>query len=142
MGAGFVMCWRKDVKWEINMSNDPREFMTVTSGEYALAIPDFVHQARSSYEFAADDSASTSTDSSIKESALFKKVVMKLPGSVRWLAGLVFERNVSRGRSFEFKPHYEVVLRNPKYIDQVQRKVLLCDVGSCYVVQANVGLGL
>lgn len=122
MGAGFVMCWRKDVKWEINMSNDPREFMTVTSGEYALAIPDFVHEARSSYEFAVDDSASTSTDSSIKNSALFKKVVMKLSGSVRWLAGLVFERNVSHGRSFEFKPHYEVVLRNPKYINEVQRK--------------------
>lgn len=130
------------MKWEINMSNDPREFMTVTSGEYALAIPDFVHEARSSYEFAVDDSASTSTDSSIKDSALFKKVVMKLSGSVRWLAGLVFERNVSHGRSFEFKPHYEVVLRNPKYINEVQRKVLLCNVSSCYAVPANIGVGL
>jgi hypothetical protein len=117
------MCWRRDVTWEINTKNDPREFMTVTSGEYALAIPDYSHEARSSYQFSANGAESPSTPSCAKDTALFKKVVMKLSGSVRWLAGLVFERNVDQGRSFDFKPHYEVVLRNPRYIDETWRKV-------------------
>ncbi|KAF4998591.1 hypothetical protein F66182_16302, partial [Fusarium sp. NRRL 66182] len=34
----------------------------------------------------------------------------------------VFERNADTGRSFDFKSHYDVVLRNPHYIDESQRK--------------------
>ncbi|KAL1965745.1 hypothetical protein VTN77DRAFT_5245 [Rasamsonia byssochlamydoides] len=120
-GAGFVMCWRKDVQWDIHTSDDPKEFMTVTSGEYVLAVPDYSHEARSSYEYAADDSKSFTTTSA-RNAAMFKKVVMKLSGSVRWLAGLVFERDVDHGRSSDFKPHYEVVLKNPQYIDESQMK--------------------
>lgn len=116
------MCWRKDVQWDIHTSDDPKEFMSVTSGEYVLAVPDYSNEARSSYEYANDDAKSTATNSA-RNAAMFKKVVMKLSGSVRWLAGLVFERDVDHGRSFNFKPHYEVVLKNPKYIDESQRKV-------------------
>ncbi|OAT06570.1 hypothetical protein BDBG_02757 [Blastomyces gilchristii SLH14081] len=114
-GAGFVMCWRKDVQWEIHTRDDPREFMAVTGGEYVLAIPDYSHQARHSYD-ATFDSDSTSLRSS-KDASLFKKVIMKLSGNVRWLSGLVFERNINASeRSFDFKPHYDVVLKNPRYI--------------------------
>ncbi|EEH04265.1 conserved hypothetical protein [Histoplasma capsulatum G186AR] len=114
-GAGFVMCWRKDVQLEIYTRDDPRELMAVTSGEYVLAIPDYSHHARHSYE-ATLDSRGTPLRSS-KDISLFKKVIMKLSGNVRWLSGLVFERNInSSERSFEFKPHYEVVLKNPRYI--------------------------
>ncbi|KAJ4855296.1 mitochondrial protein from FMP27 domain-containing protein [Trichoderma breve] len=89
-GAGFIMCWRNDIKWNINAEDNPKKFMTVDSGEYILAIPDYSMQ--------------------------FKKVVMKLSGRVQWLAGLVFERAIEDGRrSFDFKPHYEVVLKNPLF---------------------------
>lgn len=125
-GAGFVMCWRKDVKWEIHTSDDPRELMSVTSGEYVLAVPDYSHEARYTFESPLDDSESTSTDSDTKDTAMFKKVVTKLSGNVRWLAGLVFERDLDgTTRSSQFKPHYEVVLRNPKYIEQSELNVLL-----------------
>ncbi|KAK2781693.1 hypothetical protein FQN52_001368 [Onygenales sp. PD_12] len=121
-GAGFVMCFRKDVQWEIHTKDDPREFMAVTSGEYVLAIPDYSHHARHTYE-AAQDTDTSSSRTSMRDAAMFKKVVMKLSGSVRWLSGLVFERNVGfPQRSFEFKPHYDVVLKNPRYIDAEQRK--------------------
>jgi hypothetical protein len=91
--------------------------MTVDSGEYILAIPDFSHQARKSIEESGQDSGSVvSSSSSYKNGALFKKVIMKLSGNVRWLAGLVFERNVDgEQRSFDFRPHYEVTLRSPEY---------------------------
>ena len=90
--------------------------MTVDSGEYILAIPDFSHQARKSAEESSQDAESIASSSSYKNGALFKKVIMKLSGNVRWLAGLVFERNVDGGqRSFDFKPHYEVTLRTPEF---------------------------
>ncbi|KAL9111013.1 MAG: hypothetical protein Q9227_004446 [Pyrenula ochraceoflavens] len=122
-GAGFVMCWRNDVQWAIHTSNDPKKLMTVTSGEYVLAIPDYSHQARNQARELSQDDASTSTDNSQRNSAVFKKVIMKLSGNVRWLAGLVLERDLADGRrSFDFKPHYDVVLRNPKHIKNDELK--------------------
>lgn len=119
------MCWRKDVKLGIHTSDDPREFMSVSSGEYVLAIPDYSHEARYTFESPLDDSESSSTDSDTRNTALFKKVVTKLSGNVRWLAGLVFERDVDGTRSSDFRPHYDIVLRNPKYIDPSEANVLL-----------------
>ncbi|KAF7588595.1 hypothetical protein BBP40_005480 [Aspergillus hancockii] len=122
-GSGFVMCWRKDVKWEIHTIDDPQEFMSVTSGEYVLAIPDYSHEARFMAEATAQDLESTSS-SELKNAAHFKKVVMKLSGEVKLVAGLVFERNIDEAkRSFQFRPHYEVVLQNPKYVDPSEREV-------------------
>lgn len=113
-GAGFVMCWRHNVHWGIHENDDPRQFMTVNSGEYVLAIPDYSHQARESNSSMGRDMDSVASRSSTKNTALFKKVIMKLSGNVRWLAGLVLERNLDDGsRSSEFTPHYDVVLTTP-----------------------------
>ena len=115
-GAGFVMCFRRNVQWDIHQDDDPKKFMTVSSGEYVLAIPDYSSQAR---ELGRSDTGSTSDQSSSHQSrnnALFQKVIMKLSGDVRWLAGLVFERESGFGsRSFMFRPHYDVTLKTPKY---------------------------
>ena len=114
-GAGFVMCWRNNVRWGIHQSDDPKKFMTVDSDDYVLAIPDYSHQARESSTAFGQDDESSSTSSN-KNTTMFKKVIMKLSGNVRWLAGLVFERDLDQGgRSFHFKPHYEVTLRTPEH---------------------------
>lgn len=114
-GAGFLMCWRNDVRWSIWRENDHRKFMTVDSGDYILAIPDYSHQARGNDKSGRDDDSMASSDS-YKHGAVFKKVVMKLSGNVQWLAGLVFERDIGNGkRSFDFEPHYSVVLREPQF---------------------------
>ena len=108
------MCWRNNVHWGIHADDDPKKFMSVTSGEYVLAIPDYSHQARETSSGVGHDTDSVSSRSSNKDGSKFKKVVMKLSGNVRWLAGLVLERNVpGGGRSFEFAPHYDVVLTTP-----------------------------
>lgn len=113
-----MMCWRDNVHWAIHTTDDPREFMTVSSGEFVLAIPDFSHQARYSAEIMKDQDSVSSGDRQ-RNAAIFKKVVMKLSGNVQWLAGLVFERNSdSDSRCFDFKPHYNVVLRNPNCLDK------------------------
>jgi hypothetical protein len=115
-GAGFVMCWRKDVRWSINENDDPKKFMTVNSGEYVLAIPDFNSYARQALENDPSENTSIASTASYDQGGRFKKTVMKLSGKVQWLAGIVFERNISTsGRSFDFRPHYEVVLKNPAY---------------------------
>ncbi|EOO01598.1 hypothetical protein UCRPA7_2889 [Phaeoacremonium minimum UCRPA7] len=114
-GAGFLMCWRNDVRWNIHSDDDPKRFMTVDSGEYVLAIPDYSHHAREAARSSGEDDSLMSEDS-LKSGAAFKKVVMKLSGKVQWLAGLVFEQAISNGlRKFDFKPHYDVVLKAPNY---------------------------
>lgn len=114
-GAGFVMCWRNNVRWEIHRNDDPKKFMSVTSGEYILAIPDYSHEARSSKASSGHDSESLSSIGSSRTGAMFKKVIMKLSGNVQWLAGLVLERDTEGGgRSFAFTPHYDVVLTTPE----------------------------
>ncbi|KAL9078880.1 MAG: hypothetical protein Q9157_002216 [Trypethelium eluteriae] len=114
-GAGFVMCWRNDVRWSICEDPDPRKFMTVNSGDYILAVPDFSQYARHSRAIdEGENSSVSSATTGARSGQMFKKVVMKLSGDVQWLAGLVFERDVDdRQRSFDFKPHYEIVLKNP-----------------------------
>lgn len=116
-GAGLVMVWRNDVKLNVAQHADPRRFMAVDSGEYILAIPDFNAYARTTHEMEHNDDASSSGSStSSKRDALFKKVIMKLSGKVTWLAGLMFERDVGEGkRTFDFKPHYDVVLKHPDF---------------------------
>lgn len=108
------MCWRNDVQWSIHQDDDPKKFMTVSSGEYVLAIPDYSHQAHRAMDAVDHDGeSSVSSSTSSEDSAIFKKVVMKLSGNVQWLAGLVFERDVDGGgRSFAFKPHYDVALKD------------------------------
>ncbi|ETI20757.1 hypothetical protein G647_07099 [Cladophialophora carrionii CBS 160.54] len=121
-GAGFVMCWRNDVQWLIHQGDDPREFMTVKSGEFVLAVPDYSHEARRSSEqqMRSDSDSVSSISSTGKNAALFKKVIMKLSGNVQWTAGLVFERDIADDvRSSEFRPHYDVVLKNPMSLQGV-----------------------
>ncbi|KZZ90820.1 hypothetical protein AAL_07046 [Moelleriella libera RCEF 2490] len=114
-GAGFLMCWRNDVRWNINAEDDPKQFMTVDSGEYILAVPDYSHQVRETVR-RRDQDHSVMTEDTFKDGAIFKKVVMKLSGKVQWLAGLLFERAIEDGkRNFSFRPHYEVALKNPIY---------------------------
>ncbi|KAI0145868.1 mitochondrial protein from FMP27-domain-containing protein [Hypoxylon sp. NC0597] len=114
-GAGFLMCWRNDVKWNVHTEDDPKKFMMVDSGEYVLAIPDYSHQVREESRRVGEED-SMSSENSFKSGASFKKVVMKVSGNVQWMAGLVFERAIENGkRNFDFKPHYEVVLKAPQH---------------------------
>ncbi|KAI1132974.1 mitochondrial protein from FMP27-domain-containing protein [Nemania abortiva] len=114
-GAGFLMCWRNNVKWNVHIEDDPKKFMTVDSGEYVLAVPDFSHYAREEARGMQENDRITS-DSSYKAGIAFKKVIMKLSGNVQWMAGLVFERAIANGeRDFTFKPHYAVILKAPNY---------------------------
>jgi hypothetical protein len=124
-GAGFVMCWQNDVQLSLAEDDDPRNFMVVKSGSYVLAIPDLSHYARHEGDVEATNRPETASSvSSRKQLAVFKKTIMKLNGNVRWVAGLVFERNVDDGgRSFNFIPHYKVTLRNPKYAKASDGKV-------------------
>ena len=128
-GAGFVMCWRNNVRWGIHQDDDPRKFMTVDSEEYVLAIPDYSHQARETSSAHGQDGESSSTSSKIN-TTMFKKVAMKLSGNVRWLAGLMFERDLNDGgRSFQFSPHYDVTLRTVEYSKAPPGQVSHFDTG-------------
>lgn len=117
-GAGMVMCWRNNVSWTFGQRQDPREFMTVKSGVYVLAVPDFSHYARQySKETEGGDPSESGSMSTYGTGQLFKKTVMKLSGNVQWTMGLMFERDKDEGgRSFEFIPHYKVITKHPDYV--------------------------
>ena len=121
-GAGFVMVWRNNVRWCLWKEDDPQKFMTVDSGDFVLAIPDFSRYARN---YMATHRPKSSVGSSVeghRDGQMFKKVIMKVSGKVRWLAGLVFERNLDDGkRTVEFEPHYKVTLKNPVYVKDSER---------------------
>ena len=120
-GAGFVMIWRNDVKWNIHQEDDPCKFMTVDSGDYVLAIPDYSGYARKASKHVTSQLDGGGSYPGAQENAILKKVIMKLSGKVRWQVGLVFERNLSDGRrTFEFEPHYNVTLRNPSHVKYLQ----------------------
>jgi hypothetical protein len=97
--------------------------MKVDSEKFLLAIPDFTCNAKDEFDSAAPaENKSVLSSSSYESAALFKKVIMKLSGRVRWVVGLMFEQEILadgpgprtvRRRSFEFKPHYEVTLKSP-----------------------------
>lgn len=117
-GAGFLMCWRSNVRWGVNTDDDPKRLMMVDSGEFVLAVPDYSHQVRESAR-RTEESDSIASETSYKSGAIFKKVAMKVSGNVQWMAGLMFERAIENGqRSFDTKPHYEVVLKAPSHVKQ------------------------
>ncbi|PVI00876.1 hypothetical protein DM02DRAFT_372152 [Periconia macrospinosa] len=124
-GAGFVMCWQNDVQLSLAEDKDPRNFMIVNSGNYVLAIPDLAHYARQESEpEQIHHSETASSISSYRQLATFKKTIMKLNGNVRWVVGLVFEQNLDKGgRSFDFIPHYDVVLKHPDHAKTLNGKV-------------------
>ena len=142
-GAGFVMCFRSGVQWDIHQDDDPKKFMAVSCGEYVLAIPDYSQQARQISRGSGQDSESISSSSStLSQNAMFKKVVMKLSGNVRWLAGLVFERDRDQGgRSFEFIPHYDVTFKTPEHAKSSNGIVSTVSVLSIYSLKVdNLGI--
>lgn len=115
--AGFVMCWKNNVKFTVNADDNPQEFMVVTSDDYVLAIPDLSFQERDYLANSATKSGGLTSRVNFKESTVFQKVIMKLSGKVKWSAGVVFERKKqSGGRTFKFRPHYDVVLSNPLFV--------------------------
>ena len=38
-GAGFALCWRDQVRWQIGMPNEAREFFQIRSQDFVLGVP-------------------------------------------------------------------------------------------------------
>ncbi|KAF3932880.1 hypothetical protein ABW19_dt0202976 [Dactylella cylindrospora] len=130
-GAGFVKCWRGDVRCFVADDDKPLNFLVVESKEYFLAIPDFSQQALESLEESSgipDDSQSFTSSGSYKSVAIFKKVILKATGGVKWQLGLVFEQETTqeadwteRERSLAFIPHYDITLRSPEAVKTLRK---------------------
>jgi hypothetical protein len=128
-GAGFMFCWRGDVVWKIGTEPTTKDLSHVDSDEFILAIPDFTKEP-----------GETTLDSQLNEAknAIFRKVIMKLNGGVRWIAGLVFERRCDVNctkcdgrricRFFDFIPHYDVRLITPDHCRHQNGEVYPCTV--------------
>lgn len=121
-GAGFVMGWKKNVKLSINSTDNPKELLITDSEEYILAVPNYIAQEADYLRKAYVFSHALFSRSNYDEYTRFRKVLMKLSGKVRWTAGLLFEmdREGTMERTSDFRPHYEVQLRKPAYISDIE----------------------
>ncbi|VVT53361.1 uncharacterized protein SAPINGB_P003535 [Magnusiomyces paraingens] len=121
--AGFVMVWRNNVVLSINQDDDPKRLFSLSSDDYLLAVPNFSLQEREYLSKYITVQNGLVCPTNFNESTTFQKVVMKLSGQVCWYMGMVFEREIERGtnlgRTFQFRPHYEVTLSKPEYVDDL-----------------------
>ena len=114
--------------WKIATEATTKDLSHVDSDEFILAIPDFTRERIDADDFTDHENSFSSSrvmPYSRTRNAIFRKVIMKLNGGVRWVAGLVFERKCppnctkceGRGscRMFDFIPHYNVHLKTPQY---------------------------
>jgi hypothetical protein len=127
-GAGFMFCWRGNVVWKIATESSLKDLSHVDSDEFILAIPDFTKEPIETDDFIDHENAFHSARTISRDrarNAVFRKVIMKLNGGVRWIAGLVFERRCppncrkcdgqNKCRQFNFIPHHEVHLKRPEF---------------------------
>lgn len=123
-----MFCWRGDVVWKIATEPCPKDFSHVDSDEFILAIPDFTKEPIKADDYTDYQNSFTSSrvlSHDPSRNAVFRKVIMKLSGGVRWIAGAVLERRCppnclcckGKGKcaGFDFIPHYDVHLKKPEY---------------------------
>jgi Fmp27/BLTP2/Hobbit, GFWDK motif-containg RBG unit/FMP27, sixth RBG unit/FMP27/BTLP1, N-terminal/Fmp27, SW motif RBG repeat len=136
-GAGFMFCWRGNVVWKIATEENPRDLSHVDSEEFILAIPDFTSEPLVTDDYTDHENSFQKTRNlslvRLSRNAIFGKVIMKLNGRVRWIAGLVLEGRCEHGcadcdgnlkcRKFQFIPHYEVVLKKPEFCHSTEAEV-------------------
>ncbi|SCV03105.1 LAMI_0H05512g1_1 [Lachancea mirantina] len=96
-GAGLSFCWSGDTVLSIHESDNPCEFLKITSKNFKLGIRDFTDIRK------------------------IDKTIMDLTGAVVWKMGLIFEqgslkRAGEEKRDSKFRPHYEVDLCNPLFV--------------------------
>lgn len=139
-GAGFLFCWRGNVVWKIATEASLKDLSHVDSDEFILAIPDFTKELIETDDYADHEGSFQSSRLLLRghaRNAVFGKVIMKLNGGVRWIAGLIFERHCApncskcngkrKCREFNFIPHYEVHLKRPEFCCQVNGEVFFQD---------------
>ncbi|RIA85235.1 golgi-body localization protein domain-containing protein [Glomus cerebriforme] len=128
-GAGFVLCWSKNVEIRLGYSNDQNEVLQVDSEEFTCAIPNLAANGLTESESSTllTQSSSYTIISQILDGNFLKRV-MKLCGGVRYGMGVHFQRlcNNDNGpcptcdgqrkcRLTDFIPHYEIITRMPEY---------------------------
>ena len=107
--AGFVKCWRNNVRINIGLPNKDYELIQIISDRYILGVPDlseYVDVAATGNERkpeSPDDDRSTSqslgysdaptANKRYQKDATFSKVMIKLVNGVRWGMGVRLERS-------------------------------------------------
>lgn len=118
--SGFAMVWRNNVVLTINKTDELKKLFTISSDDYLLAVPNYSLQEREYLIRSTTFQNGLVSPTNFNESTTFQKVVMKLSGQVMWYCGLLFEREIEKGtslgRTFQFKPHYDIELNRPDCI--------------------------
>jgi hypothetical protein len=139
--AGFVLGFKDNVTLTVNENDDPKEFICAKANEIMFASPNHFARPLTVWSKPTDRAVLLSDTSTNYQKSSFgyylhgeepidpehlnamgddsiEKSVIKLSGDVSFKLGFSFERKIegSLTRTSEFIPHYDVILRNPKYV--------------------------
>lgn len=144
VSSGFVLCFKENVMLAVNKDDDPKDFILAEAEEISFNAPNLFakplliwsqptqsavllsdtasnyHKSAFGY-YLSDVSEIDSSQSSTLQRNYIDKCVIRLSGGVSLNLGFNFERKIdgSLDRTSEFIPHYDIVLRNPKYVKDV-----------------------
>lgn len=123
--AGLTFLWKNNVRIRINDSKKTEEFIQVDSDSFILGVPNYSLGSQRAWNFTdykLEQSRGHEFDDEVKK---LQKSIITLTSDekVRWIGGVEFERNKNNSKVFnddqertsEFKPHYDVIVTNPKF---------------------------
>lgn len=142
MSAGFLLGFKDEVTLGLNEIDDPAEFLVATSDTVMFAIPNHLaepllvwsretdrsiflanqtsnfQESTYGYYFNVDEIPDSAQVAIMTEHYL-EKVAIKLSGGIQFKCAIFFERKTDDGneRTSDFISHDEVVLANPKYVE-------------------------
>ena len=136
-GAGIIKVWRGRVECKLGYSNTENELLQIFSNEYILAVPTLDFDEKSSSYEAKPVSKDIFYIEEPQEhfyDQKYQKTVLSLTNGVRWGLACQFERFCRKGcvhcgtkyaqgscRLLRFDPHYSVVYRTPKSVEQYRK---------------------
>lgn len=146
--AGFIIGFGENVILTCNETEDPKKFLSCTAGEIYFSIPNYLAKrllvwsrpssqtvflptqentnvAKYASYYYLMDLLNTKNESAalhIMETAFIEKTGIKLTGRTTLNMGIVLERlsQDGKGRTFDAKKHYDVMLTNPIYVENLK----------------------
>lgn len=144
LSGGFLLSFANNVILDINGDDNPKLLLQVTAGDVGWSVPNhlalplllwyressgalFVPELNDSnfaflYAYYFEDQEGYDPQKAKTMSKHYQeKKALRFCGNVSFKIGLSFERDDQDGnRTSEFRPHYDVKLSNPKYVDDVE----------------------
>lgn len=118
--TGFSMAWRKNATFDIYTTQNPNELFVVRADHYELGVPNYVAWEKDYLSRSIAERAFVPR-TNYAEMTNYAKLVTKLSNNVEWKLGMRFQQDKegSIERTDEFRPHYDIKLQLPAFVEDL-----------------------